>query len=173
MRVPPGVPSGSGWGRRVLYKAIRSTYFRLGLGVVHLEHRIIEFDCTTLVLRWKLLLVQEWTQPTHCGYGVGGLLINRHTDHRVAGCECRDCVYVRGEMWAIVYRVVGTESKTECAIVLYSYPLEIEVCERNLLSGPRVHSALRSGVGSLLSASIHEVFIDSPFTALELNALKP
>ena len=27
------------------------------------------------------------------------------------------------------------------------------------------------GVGSLLSASIHDVFFDSPFTALELSAL--
>ena len=49
LRVAPGVPSGSGWGPRALYKAImRSTYIRVGRGVVHLEHRIIEFVCTIL-----------------------------------------------------------------------------------------------------------------------------
>ena len=102
------------------------------------------FDCTTLGPRWKLLLMQEWTPPTHCGYGVGGLLENHHTDHRVADCVCRDCVFVREEKWAVVHRVVdGEENKTECGIVLFSYPLEIEVCERNLLRGSRVHSALK------------------------------
>ena len=143
LRVAPGVPSGSGWGPRGLYKAMmRSTYIRLGRSVVHLEHRIIEFDCTTMGPRWKLLLVQEWRQPTHCGYGVGGLLKNHHTDHRAAGCVCRVCVYVREEKWAIVYRVVDKkESKTECAIILCTHSLEIKVRERNVLSGSRAHSA--------------------------------
>ena len=39
--------------------------------------------------------------------------------------------------------VDGKESKIECAIVLYSHPLEIEVCERNVLSA-RVHSATQA-----------------------------
>ena len=35
---------------------------------------------------------------------------------------------------AVVYRVVdGKESKTECGIILCALPLEIEVCERNVL----------------------------------------
>ena len=34
--------------------------------------------------RWELLLVQEWTQPTHRGYGVGGLLTNHHTVYKVS-----------------------------------------------------------------------------------------
>ena len=106
--------------------------------------------------RWELLLVQEWTQPTHRGYGVGGLLhkpphcLQGVPVHRVACRDCREChaylllVYVWEEEWAIVYRVVdGKERKTEYAIVLYSYPLEIEVCERNLLSGSRLHPALK------------------------------
>ena len=52
-------------------------------------------------------------------------------------------VYVREEKWAIVHRVVyGKGSKIECAIVLCTRPLEIEVCERNVLSGSRVRSTL-------------------------------
>ena len=34
------------------------------------------------------------------------------------------------------------EGKTECPIVLRARPLEIEVCERNVLSGFRVHSSI-------------------------------
>ena len=44
LRVAPRVPSGSGWGPRALYRAImRSTFIRLGRGVVHLGRRIIVF----------------------------------------------------------------------------------------------------------------------------------
>ena len=76
---------------------------------------------------------------------------HHHTDHCAAGCVCRDGhtnllhVYVWEEEWAIVYREVvdGKECKIECAIVLYSHPLEIEICERIVLSRSRVHSALK------------------------------
>ena len=68
-------------------------------------------------------------------------LKKHHTDHRVAGCVCRDCVCVREEKWATVYRVVDeTESKIECPIVMYSYSLAIEVCER--IFAQRIPSAL-------------------------------
>ena len=104
-------------------------------------------------------------------------------------------VYVREEEWAIVHRVVyGKGSKIECAIVLCTRPLEIEVCERNVVSGSRVRSTLthpRSQASVLIdlmtksakklvvqlpatvelgfcSASIHDVSFDSLFTALEL-----
>ena len=51
-------------------------------------HRVQLLD---LGLRWNLLLMQEWTLPTHRAYGVGGLLKNHHTVHRAAGCVCCDC----------------------------------------------------------------------------------
>ena len=103
-------------------------------------------------------------------------LKNHHTDHRVAGCNCRDCVCVREDMWAVVYRVVdGTECKTECAIVLYSDPLEIEVCEGVCLADPECTLRLKKMVGeppAIVGLGLCSHFIDSPFTALELNALK-
>ena len=101
--------------------------------------------------------------------------------------------------WAVVYRDVvdGKESKTECAIVLRALPLEIQVCERNVLSGFRVESSIPESVASVLidlmtksakklmveppptvglglcSAALHDVSYDSLFTAVELSTLKP
>ena len=122
-----------------------------------------------------------------------------HIERRLSSTGRTQHVYVREEEWAVVYRDVvdGKESKTECAIVLRAHPLEIEVCERNVLSGFRVHSSISKSEASVLidltiksakklvveppatvvlglcSAAIHDVSYDSLFTALELSALKP
>ena len=137
----PGVPLGMGGDPEPCTGRCDEHYYILR-GHVRLGRRVIVFNWVVLGPRWKLLLVQEWTQPTHRGCGVGGLLKNHHIVHRVAGCVCCDC---HNQHAAVVYREVvdGKESKTECAIVLSSHPLEIDVCERNVLSGFRVpqHSA--------------------------------
>ena len=39
--------------------------------------------------------------------------------------------------------VHGKDCKTECVIVRFAHPLEIEVCETTVLCGSRVHSALK------------------------------
>ena len=126
-----------------------------------------------------------------------------HTDHRAADCVCRDCktntlhVYVREKEWTVVYREVvdGKESKID----LCAHPLEIEACERNVLSGPECtqHSSIPKseapvlvdlmtklalklldelpatvGLG-LCSLVFHCVSYDSLFTSLELSVLKP
>ena len=120
LRVAPGVPSGSGWGPRALYKAImRSTYIRPGRGVVHLEHRIIEIVCTTLGPRWILLCWGVDTAHTLCPRGWWSPQ-NHHTDHRAAGCVCRDCV-VKEENWAFVYREVVDGKNTILNAQLFEY----------------------------------------------------
>ena len=100
---------------------------------------------------------------------------------------------------AVVYREVvdGKESKTECAIVLYTHPLEIEACDRNVLSDSEciLHSSIlkteapvtvdlttRSAkkfvvetaatVGFGLCSQLFDASYDSPFTALELSVLE-
>ena len=45
---------------------------------------------------------------------------------------------------------MAKKAKTECAIVLRAHPLEIEVCERNVLSGFRVHSSIPKLEASVL-----------------------
>ena len=106
-------------------------------------------------------------------------------------------IYVSEEEWTVVYRNVvdGKASKTECAIVLRTHPLEIEVCERNVLSGFRVHSSIPKSEGSVLidltikaakklmveplttvglnlcSAAIHDVSYDSLFTAMDVDSV--
>ena len=62
---------------------------------------------------------------------------------------CSSCCWLRLPRMpiqhAVIYREVvdGKESQTERAIVLCAHPLEFEVCERNVLSGSRVHSTLK------------------------------
>ena len=51
-------------------------------------HRVQLLD---LGPRWKLLLVQEWTQPTHRWLRRWSLLKTHRTVHRAAGCVCCDC----------------------------------------------------------------------------------
>ena len=108
-------------------------------------------------------------------------------------------VYVKEEEWEFGCRVVinRKESETECAIILRGHPLEIEVCERTVRSGFRLHSRIAKSEASVLieftiksirkmvveppvtaglgfcSAAIHDVLFDSLFTAMELTALKP
>ena len=88
-----------------------------------------------------------WCRSGHSPLNVATELVvslETTTVHRAAGCVCRDAVYVCKEKWAVVYRGVdGEESRTECAIVLCTHALEIEECERNMLSGSRVHSTLK------------------------------
>jgi hypothetical protein len=108
-------------------------------------------------------------------------------------------VYVREDLYEIAYREVtdGTESRTEFVIILRGHPLQIELCERNVSSGFRVHSTIPKseattlidlmvvaarkvmvqppatvGLG-LCSAPISGVSYDSLFVALELTTLKP
>ena len=114
---------------------MRSTNSRPGRGVVHLEHRIIEFDCTTLGPRWKLLLVQEWTQPTVTAELVVSLKTTTLITVLLAAFAATAVSSAR-KSEAIVHRVAdGKVSKTECAIILCTHSLEIEACERNVLSG--------------------------------------
>ena len=106
-------------------------------------------------------------------------------------------IYVSEEEWTIVYRDVvdGKERETECTIVLRAQPLEIEVCERNVLSGFRVHSSIPKSEASVLidltiksakklmfeplttveldlcSAAVHDVSYDSLFTAMDVDSV--
>ena len=91
---------------------------------------MMESDCTILGPRCKLLRLQESTQPCHRGYGVGGPLKTTTLITVLPASAATNTlhVYVREEKWAIVHRVVcGKESQIECAIVLCTRPLEIEV----------------------------------------------
>ena len=116
--------------------------------------RIIESDCTTLLItgpRCKLLRLQEWTQPLHRDYGVGGhhkstTLITVLRAASAAAAKPTHCTFSSGRKSGRLFiekSLMGKESKTECTIVLCTHPLEIEVFERNVLSGSRVHSALK------------------------------
>ena len=141
----PRGPIGYGREPRALHRAIvRSTYIRPRRGVVHLGHRIIESDCTTLGPGDEnSCCCRSGHSPLTVAMELVVSLKTTNTDHGVAGCVCRACVYVREAKWAIVYPVVdGKESKTECTFILCTHALEIEACERNVLSGSRVPSAL-------------------------------
>ena len=111
----------------------------------------------------------------------------------------RQHVHVREEEWAVVYRDVvdGKESKTECVIVLRAQSWEIEMCDRNELSGFRAHPSIPKSETSVLtdlmtksvkklmvepsatvglglcSYATHDVFYDSLFTPFELSTLQP
>merc|ERR1711992_435317 len=109
--------------------------------------------------------------------------------------EVHQNVYVNEHVNEIVFRdlVDGKEQKTERAIVLRDHPLEIEVRERNIRSGFRVHSEMTKKIAKILmdglvksakltlqsspttvglgirSAPIHGASFDSLLTALELT----
>ena len=87
LRVAPRVPSGSRWGPRVLHKALmRSTNIRPGHSCSRTPHHPVRLH--DLGPRRKLL--REWTQPLHCVLWGWWSPQNHHTDHRAAGCVCRD-----------------------------------------------------------------------------------
>ena len=117
---------------------------------------------------------------------------DRYIEKKLSSTGSTQHVYVKEEEWTVIYRDVVDEKKTQCAIVLHAHTLEIEMCERNVLNGFRVHKSevsvlidltTKSAQNlvvqpparvrlSLRSADIHHVSYDSLFTALELNALK-
>lgn len=108
-------------------------------------------------------------------------------------------VYVNEHVNEIVFRdlVDGKEQKTERAIVLRDHPLEIEMCERNIHSGFRVHSEMTKKAAKILmdafvdsaklsmktppttvglgvsSAPIHRASFDALFTAIETTIRQP
>merc|ERR1712176_1748409 len=108
-------------------------------------------------------------------------------------------VYVNEHVNEIVFRdlVDGKEQKTERAIVLRDHPLEIEMCERNIHSGFRVHSEMTKKAAKILmdnfvdsaklsmktpptkvglgvsSAPIHRASFDALLTAIETTIRQP
>jgi hypothetical protein len=146
-----------------------------------------------------LALLNEVRQPRAHAPNCSVIDCDGYIERKLSSTGSTQHVYVREEEWEVVYRDVidGKESQTECAIVLRGHPVEIEICERNVLSGFRVHSSIPKSEASVLidltiksakklvveppatvglglcSAAIHDVSYDSLFTALELSALKP
>ena len=124
--------------------------------------------------------------------------LNRHPGTHTPK-SVTDCDGYREEEWEVVYRDVndGKESETECAISLRGHPMEIEVCERNLRSGFRLHARIAKSEASVLfklmtksarklvveppvtvglgfcTATIHDISYDSLFTAKVFTAVKP
>jgi len=108
-------------------------------------------------------------------------------------------VYVNEHVNEIAFRdlVDGKEQKTERVIVLRDHPLEIEVCERNIHSGFRVHSEMTKKTANVLmdglldsaklasksapatvglgvrSAPIHCASFDALITAIEITVRQP
>merc|ERR1712151_1185445 len=113
--------------------------------------------------------------------------------------EVHQNVYVNEHVNEIVFRdlVDGKEQKTERAIVLRDHPLEIEICERNIHSGFRVHSEMTKKAAKILmdnfvdsaklsmktpptkvglgvsSAPIHRASFDALLTAIETTIRQP
>ena len=77
---------------------------------------------------------------------------DRYIERKLSSTGSTQHFYVKEEEWTVVYRddVDGKENKTECAIVLHAHTLEIEVCERNVLNGFRVHSSIPKSETSVL-----------------------
>ena len=66
---------------------------------------------------------------------------DRYTEKKLSSTGSTQHVYVKEEEWTVIHRDVVDEKKTQCAIVLHAQTLEIEVCERNVLNGFRVHKS--------------------------------
>ena len=123
---------------------------------------VYESDCTTLfftVPRCKFLCLQEWTQPSHRGllltvstfhrgYGVGGhhkittLIIVLLAASAATAFPSR-----RKSGLLFIDKALWIRKQNSCAIVLCAHPMEIEACERNVLSGSRVRSAVKHQFG--------------------------
>ena len=102
-----------------MHRAILVNYI-LGARHVRLGPRVIESSCST----WGRDGNSCWSSE---------LVVSLKTTTLITVCWLRllRLLFIHA---AVVYRVVdGKESKTECGIILCALPLEIEVCERNVL----------------------------------------
>ena len=116
------------------------------MGVWEVTPRTVLTDATSSspIARSCLLRGRDdqlvWTQPLSPWPRGWWSPQNHRTDHRAAGCVCRDChtntqyVYVREEEWAVVYREVvdGIASKTHahlfCAHIRWKSRCEKGMC---------------------------------------------
>ena len=99
-----------------------------------------------------LALLNEVRQPGAHAPTCSVIDCDGYVERKLPSIGSTQHIYVSKEEWTVVYRDVvdGKESKTECAIILRAHPLEIEVCERNVLSGFRVHSSIPKSEASVL-----------------------
>merc|ERR1712137_1429725 len=62
--------------------------------------------------------------------------------------NCEQNIYIREELQEVVFRnaVDGVETQFERAIILRAHPVELELCERRIINGFRVHSNISKSV---------------------------
>ena len=131
-----GACKGSHW----VWEGTWSTYILWGSTSTSRTpcHRVQLLD---LGPRWKLLLVQAWTQPTHRGCGVGGLLEKPPPVHRAAGCVCFDCFSYTQQLF-IEKPLVEKKAKLNAPLFCTHIRWTSRSANGNVLSGFPVHSAL-------------------------------
>ena len=88
-----------------------------------------------------LALLNEVRQPGAHAPTCSVIDCDGYVERKLPSIGSTQHTYVSKEEWTVAYRDV-VDAKTECAIILRAHPLEIEVCERNVLSGFRVHSSI-------------------------------
>merc|ERR1712176_1461479 len=124
---------------------------------------------------------------------------NGFVERKIAHAKVHQNVYVNEHVNEIAFRdlVDGKEQNIERVIVLRDHPLKLEVCERNIRSGFRVHSEMMKKTAQVLmdnlvasaklsmksppatvglgarSAPIHCASYDSLITAIEVTIRQP